>query len=88
MKEKNKDTMRSKLMIAFLMLFIAAACSIQKLLDPLLHVQINEKLWLLGLELLILILLALNKSLLRHWKEIKWLWIICGIACIPMVTGI
>ena len=87
MKEKNKDTMRSKLMIAFLMLFIAAACSIQKLLDPLLHVQINEKLWLLGLELFILILLALNKSLLRHWKEIKWLWIICGIACIPMVTG-
>ena len=88
MKERNVDAMISKFMIVLLMLSIVAACSIQKLLDPVLHVEINEKLWLLGLELLILLFLALNKSLLRHWKKIKWIWIICGIACITMVTGV
>ena len=80
MEERRIDAIISKIMVGLLMLSIVVACSIQKLLDPVLHVEVNEKIWLLGLELLILLLLCFNRSLLQHWKEIKWLWIISGMA--------
>ena len=87
MEERKIDAVISKIMIVLLMVSIAVACSIQKLLDPVLHVEINEKIWLLGLELLILFLLMLNRSLLRHWKKIKWLWAISGLDCVMILTG-
>lgn len=88
MEERKIDAVISKIMIVLLMVSIAVACSIQKLLDPVFHVEINEKIWLLGLELLILGLLMLNHSLLRHWKKIKWLWVISGVACVVIVNGV
>ena len=87
MEEKKIDAVISEIMIVLLMVSIAVACSIQKLLDPVLHVEINEKIWLLGLELLILVLLFMNKSLLRHWRKIKELWFISGLACVLIASG-
>ena len=87
MEERRIDAIISKIMVGLLMLSIVVACSIQKLLDPVLHVEVNEKIWLLGLELLILLLLCFNRSLLQHWKEIKWLWIISGMACVLIASG-
>ena len=88
MKGKNIDAILSKAMVALLMLSIVIACSIQKLLDLVLHVEINEKIWLLGLELLILILLVFNKTLRCQWKKVKWLWGISGLACLLIITGV
>ena len=87
MEERRTDAIISKIMVGLLMISIVVACSIQKLLDPVLHVEVNEKIWLLGLELLILLLLCFNKSLLQHWKEIKWIWVISGMACVLIASG-
>lgn len=88
MEERKIDAVISKIMVGLLMVSIVVACSVQKLLDPVLHVEINEKIWLLGLELLILLLLCFNKSLLRHWKKIRWLWVISGMACVLIASGV
>ncbi len=78
----------NRLMTALVFLFIVIACDIQKLLDPVLHVEVNEKIWLLGIELLLLLFTAGNKSLLRHWRKIKWILVISAADCIMLLCGV
>lgn len=84
----NNRSVWNRLMTALVFLFIVIACDIQKLLDPVLHVEVNEKIWLLGIELLLLLFTVGNRSLLRHWRKIKWILVISAADCIMLLCGV
>ena len=88
MEETKKKSVISQVMTGVLALWFAAACSIQKLLDPVLGIEINEKIWLLGLELILLVLMLCNRPLMKLWKQVKWLWVISGLVCILLLGSI
>lgn len=88
MEEIKKKSVISQVMTGVLALWFAAACSIQKLLDPVLGIEINEKIWLLGLELILLVLMLCNRPLMKLWKQVKWLWVISGLVCILLLGSI
>lgn len=84
---ENIHSIWNRLMTALVLLFIVIACDIQKLLDPVLHVEVNAKIWLLGIELLLLLFTVGNRSLLRHWCKIKWILVISAVDCIMLLCG-
>lgn len=85
--ESDSSLWYNRFMVVLVFIFIAIACDIQKLLDPVLHVEVNEKILLLGIELLLLLLTAGNRRLLRHWRKIKWIWIISVVDCAMLLCG-